>query len=76
MSDDPILNCVLEVCCAAGSASQRGAMADLIVRDCTCDPVVAKRVGDYLLSKFDLAEKGTLQAFKASIVRVSRAPSA
>lgn len=72
---DPILNCILEVCCASGSASQRTAMADLIVRECGCDLTMARKVGEYLLSKFDLAEKGTLREFKASIVRVSRAPS-
>lgn len=67
---DPVLNCLLEVCCVSGSASQRTAMAKLIVDECGCDPALARKMGDYLLATFDLAEKGTLQAFKKSIVRV------
>jgi len=72
-NDDPILNCILEVCCLASSDQQHATMANLLVRDCGCAPDVAATVGRYILSKFDLAEKGTLAPFKASIVRVHKA---
>jgi len=70
---DPVLNCLLEVCCLAGSDQQVAAMGDLLVKGCGCDPAMAKKVGHYIINKFDLAEKGTLSAFKQSIVRVYKA---
>lgn len=71
--NDPVLNCLLEVCCLAGSEQQKATMANLLIADCGCTPDVAMKVGSYILSTFDLAEKGTLKAFKQSIVRVHRA---
>lgn len=69
-NDDPVLNCILEVCCLAGSESQTQALANLIGRDCGLGRIEAMNVSQYMLGRFDLAEKGTLQAFKKSIVRV------
>lgn len=71
--NDPVLNCLLDVCCLSGSDQQRSIMANHLASACGCDPATAKKVGDHILANFDLAEKGTLQAFKASIVRVSKA---
>lgn len=72
MSDDndPVINCLLEVCCLGDSEQQQETMAAHLVKECGCDPAVARVVGDHILKTFDLAEKGTLKAFKKSIVRV------
>lgn len=76
-------NCLLEVCCppnfaaleavnGAATASDHAvaAMASELRAHCGLSPDDAHAVAQWIYTHFDLAERGTLQAFKASIVRV------
>ena len=79
--DDPVLNCVLSVCCDAANAEDAFATAlhdglqlgsgsgaapmDLTPRQCTA-------VACWVYEHFDLAEKGTLKPLKDSIARLAR----
>ncbi len=78
--DDPILNCVLTVCCPPAEAE--AALAKMIHKgvgpgnpdeDWPITEDTAQRVAAWMLKHFDLAEKGTLQPLKDSIVRVYKA---
>lgn len=70
-------NCILEVCCPpdeTGAATQnaRDALATHMMHDCALSTYDAQKVADYIFKHFDLAERGTLRALKASVVRVSK----
>lgn len=67
-------NCLLEVCCPPNAATVASpdavkALAKQMVAD-GCPREEAERYAAWMLKHFDLAERGTLQLFKASIVRV------
>ena len=68
---DPVLNCVLAVCCPPLSASQQDALARLLVQD-GLDPTSAAHAAKAILQRFDLAPAGTLQAFKDAIAEEAR----
>lgn len=69
---DPQKNCVLEICCGASNANEM--LTSLLVEDGVCaEPDEAKRVAKWVNKHFDLAEKGTLTAFKKSIARLAKA---
>lgn len=69
---DPILNCVLEVCCGPEPAAER--LADLLVSEGLCDERgEAWRIAKWMHKHFDFAEKGTLAQFKKSIARLAKA---
>lgn len=70
--DDQQMNCVLEICCEAHSEKQYEALALKIAHDLPNggDP---DTMAKWILKHFDLAEVGTLSAFKASIARVAKA---
>lgn len=72
--DDILLNCVLEVCCEGGSAAQLNALATIMSGELVCSIDEAKPYATFILGYFDLAEKGSLTAFKASIARLARGP--
>jgi len=74
-------NCILEVCCLAaadGSASQSaiGSLATLFREATSCDPPLtpaqAIECATMVYMNFDLAERGSLSAFKASVARVAK----
>ena len=68
---DPILNCVLEVCCGAAAAEAR--LAETMVEEGVCeDEKHAKKCAKWLREYFDLAPKGSLTAFKQEIARLAR----
>lgn len=67
---DPFLNCVTGVCCPP--EEQRKALAKGLVEYCGMKHAEAVSVAEWLLNTFDLAEAGTLAAFKASIARLAR----
>lgn len=70
--DDPILNCLLEVCCEGPNA--RESLAQLLVKEGACrDMTHGHRVSACVYEHFDLAERGTLAPLKASIARVLKA---
>lgn len=69
--DDPVLNCLLEVCCDPAAA--REALAVRLVEDRVCgDLAHARRVAAWVRTHFDLAPAGTLGAFTAAIARVAK----
>lgn len=70
--DDILLNCVLEVCCEGGSAAQLTALSTLMAGELGCSIADAKPYATFILGYFDLAEKGSLSAFKGSIARLAR----
>lgn len=72
---DQQANCILEVCCAPHSDEQYHALAEKIRKDLHDVALTPERVAKYILSHYDLAEVGTLSAFKASIARVALAGS-
>lgn len=62
--------CILGVCCPAGSDGQVNALAVELVKDGICsENPDASRVAAWVLKHFDLAEKGTLDALRASYVK-------
>ena len=69
---DPILNCVLEVCCA--SAKAQDGLARLIVQEGISE-ADAKKCSAYMHEYFDLAPKGSLVQLKADIARLARGQS-
>jgi hypothetical protein len=69
--DDPVLNCLLEVCCEPAAA--REALAVQLVSDHICDDLAhARRVATWVRTHFDLAPAGSLGALKAGIARVAK----
>lgn len=69
---DPVMNCVLAVCCPPQSENQQHALAGLLERDGVVGPESSANVAKWLLSKFDLAPQGTLQPFKDAIAQLAR----
>lgn len=67
---DPVLNCVLAVCCPPLSGGQIEAMTKLLVSE-GVDERYAETCAKIVLSKFDLAPFGTLQAFKDAIATLA-----
>lgn len=69
-------NCVLEVCCLQSNGQPHPkAVASLAQMfkdgtDCGLSDEAAAECAAFVYANFDLAERGTLQAFKASIARV------
>lgn len=72
--DDVILNCILEVCCVAGSPEQLATFTGYMAKELHCTPEEAEPYARWVLANFDLAEKGTLAPLKASIARLARGP--
>ena len=82
--DDPILNCILAVCCPperAAAALAKLMQDELGPADSTgifrepdwpITKDTAERVAAWIMKRFDLAEKGTLQPLKQSIARLAR----
>jgi hypothetical protein len=67
---DPILNCVLEVCCGAAAAEFK--LAEAMIEAEVCDKKHAHKCAKWLREYFDLAPAGTLTAFKQEIARLAR----
>jgi hypothetical protein len=69
---DPVKNCLLEVCCGPSDAA--ASFAEAMVTDGVCgERDEADRIARWVYKHFDLAERGTLTAFKKSIARVAKA---
>lgn len=66
---DPILNCLLEVCCGAAKAQE--GLARLLVMEGLSEPD-ARRCAGWIHEYFDLAPKGSLVQLKADISRLAR----
>lgn len=66
---DPVLNCILAVCCPPLSTKQHEALARLLTVEGVADPEHCAKV---VLANFDLAPQGTLQAFKDAIAEEAR----
>lgn len=67
--------CAIEVCCGDpedGGAKQRQAVARIIGKAVGHRPLTLASVADAVCDTFDLAEKGTLKAFKDSIAKFAR----
>lgn len=71
---DPILNCILSACCPEGSEQQLTALATFMAKQGGWTPEDCKPYAALILQHFDLAEKGTLSAFKKSIARLATGP--
>jgi len=70
---DPILNCLLEVCCGAAKAEE--GLAKAMVDADVCDREHAKKCAAWIHEYFDLAPKGSLVQLKADIARLARGTS-
>jgi hypothetical protein len=68
---DPILNCILAVCCPPASQEQRDALAKFLTRE-GVDAAAAETCAKVLLHYFDLAPAGSLQTFKDAIAELAR----
>lgn len=68
------VNCLLAVCCPDGSPAQLDTLTKVLVRETGVEEEYAQKCATYMLVNFDLAEKGTLTDFKASIARLARGP--
>ena len=67
---DPILNCLLEVCCGAEAAEQR--LAETMIEAGVCDKQDAAKCAAWIHEYFDLAPKGSLVQLKADLTRLAR----
>jgi len=67
---DPILNCLTGVCCPP--EQQRIVLAEAFQTYCGLDKDGSTKAAQWMLSTFDLAEAGSLTAFKASVARLAR----
>ena len=68
---DPILNCVLAVCCPPNSPEQMEALAKFLTKT-GVDALAAESAAKAILAHFDLAPHGSLQVFKDSIAELAR----
>jgi hypothetical protein len=68
---DPVMNCILAVCCPPLSEQQVAALARVLTQE-GVSADAAETCAKVILSKFDLAPVGTLQAFKAAIADEAR----
>lgn len=68
---DPLINCVLAVCCPPLSKNQHDALTRLLVAD-GVDANSAESCAKVILARFDLAPVGTLQGFKDAIAAEAR----
>jgi hypothetical protein len=67
---DPVLNCLLEVCC--GAAQAQAGLAKAMVDAGVCAPAEAHKCAAWVHEYFDLAPKGSLVQLKADIARLAR----
>ncbi len=67
---DPVLNCILEVCCGKVRAEQR--LARAMVDAGVCDEEHAPKCAAWIHEYFDLAPVGTLGPFVKEIARLAR----
>lgn len=67
---DPILNCILEVCCGGEAAEVR--MAEAMIEAGACDKKDARKCAKWIRESFDLAPAGALTEFKREIARLAR----
>jgi hypothetical protein len=67
---DPVLNCLLEVCCGAAKA-QEGYARWLVSKGIPED--AAKKCAEETFEYFELAPRGSLTQLKADIARVAKA---
>lgn len=67
---DPILNCILEVCCGAARAEHR--LAEEMVAAGVCTKEYAPKCAAWIREYFDLAPAGTLGPFKKAIAELAR----
>ena len=67
---DPVLNCLLAVCCDPAQAQQ--GLAKAMVEAGVCDKKDAPKCAEWIHEYFDLAPKGSLVQFKADIARLAR----
>lgn len=72
--DDGRVNCILAVCCPAGSEGQRVALTDKIAADTLIDAETARTVANWIIDSFDLAPHGSLSAFKGEVAKLARGP--
>ena len=71
---DPILNCVLEVCCGLDEAQTR--FAQSMVDDGVCDTKEhAQKCAAWVYENFDLAPVGSLHRLKKDIAKLARGQS-
>lgn len=68
---DPILNCILAVCCPPLSQGQQDALAKFLYAE-GVEAAMAEKCAAVLLKHFDLAPQGTLQPFKDAIASLAR----
>ena len=68
---DPVLNCLLEVCCGAADAQKLYAKR-LVDKGLVKEDAAAAVAAD-LFGEFELAPRGSLTTFKADIARVAKA---
>lgn len=68
------VNCILQVCCPAGSVQAVDALAAHLAGAIGCAEAEARPYAQCVIEHFDLAEKGTLAPLKASIARLARGP--
>ena len=71
MSSDPVLNCLMEICCGRAQADQ--VMAETLVRDGVCEDMEhAKKCVEWVKHRFDLAPVGTLGPLKNRIIDLAQ----
>lgn len=70
---NPVLNCILEVCCDAVQAERQ--LADQMVAAGVCNREHAPKCAAWIREYFDLAPKGTLVEFKKQVAALARGAS-
>lgn len=72
--DDPVLNCILGVCCPPQSDRQHRALVKFLIEK-GVDEDAAYKAASAIQAEFDLAPHGTLRPLKDAIARVARGPN-
>ena len=70
---DPILNCLLAVCCPP--EARAGALAELLYKGEACDEETAKRVAELLCKYLDFAPAGLLTPLMQRAGELARGPA-
>ncbi len=68
--DDPILNCLLAVCCPPEARVEL--LTKLLMTECGVAPDAANNAAAWLLSKFEFAPAGSLTQLKDTIAACAR----
>ena len=70
--DDPVMNCLLAICCPPLSSGQVNALTQFLVEQGVVESSAAETCAKVICANFDLAPFGTLHVLKSSVAALAR----